>query len=52
MEALFILIAIGAILLWFLLSPLFEKIGKFTDKTIKNAVTEKIESNEEEKENM
>ena len=52
MEALFILIVIGAILLWFLLSPLFEEIGKFTDKTIKNAVTEKIETNEEEKENM
>mgnify|MGYP004495657435 CR=1 FL=1 len=52
MEALFILISIGAILLWFLLSPLFEKIGKFTDKIIKNAVTEKIETNEDEKENM
>ena len=29
MSVFFILVLIGLIILWFLLSPLFEKIGKF-----------------------
>ena len=45
MSALTILTVIALILVWFLISPFFTKIGKFVNKSFKNALTEE---NEEE----
>lgn len=47
MSALTILIVIALILVWFLISPFFTKIGEFVNKSFKNAL---IEEKEEEKE--
>lgn len=47
MPVLTILVIIGLILLWFLLSPLFARIGSFVSKIVNNVMTEKINDNEE-----
>ena len=49
MPVLTILIVVGLIILWFLLSPLFSRIGSFVYKLFTNATTEEI-NNKEEKE--
>lgn len=48
MPVLTILIVVGLIILWFLLSPLFSKIGSFVYKLFTNATTEKINKKEKE----
>lgn len=46
MPVFFILVLIGLIILWFLLSPLFNKIGNsVTDKMNKVFSTDEIEKN-------
>lgn len=50
MSALTILIVIALILIWFLISPFFTKIGKFVYKNFKNALTEEDEKEKETKE--
>lgn len=50
MSALTILIVIALILVWFLISPFFTKIGKFVNKSFKNALTEEKEEEKETKE--
>lgn len=48
MSVFFILVLIGLIILWFLLSPLFEKIGKFVINIINKVfLTDEINNNEE-----
>lgn len=48
MSVFFILVLIGLIILWFLLSPLFEKIGKFVINVINKVFsTDEINNNEE-----
>lgn len=48
MPVFFILVLIGLIILWFLLSPLFEKIGKFVINVINKVFsTDEINNNEE-----
>jgi|GEM_PF-2708986 len=42
MPVLMILVIIGLLILWFLLSPFFTEIGSFVYKIIKNSVTEEI----------
>lgn len=46
MPVFFILVLIGLIILWFLLSPLFVKIGEFVINII-NKSTDEINNNEE-----
>ena len=48
MPVLMILVIIGLLILWFLLSPFFTKIGSFVYKIIKNSVTEEINKDEKE----
>lgn len=50
MSALTILIVIALILVWFLISPFFTKIGEFVNKSLKNALTEEKEEEKETKE--
>ena len=51
MSVFFILVLIGLIILWFLLSPLFEKIGKFVINVINKVFsTDEINNDNEEKE--
>lgn len=50
MSALTILIVIALILVWFLISPFFTKIGEFVNKSFKNALTEEDEKEKETKE--
>lgn len=45
-----ILLIIGLIILWFLLSPLFSKIGLFVSNILNNLMTDEID-NKKEKEN-
>lgn len=47
MAALYMLIAVAIIVIWFLLSPLFSKIGKGFSDLMKNITTENIERKEE-----
>lgn len=48
MSAFFILVIIGMIILWFLLSPLFSKIGEFVTNIINKVFsTDEINNNEE-----
>jgi hypothetical protein len=47
MPVFFILIILGLIILWFLLSPLFEKIGKFVINVINKVFSTEINNNEE-----
>lgn len=48
MSVFFILVLIGLIILWFLLSPLFEKIGKLVINVINKVFsTDEINNNEE-----
>nr|DAX13754.1 MAG TPA: ATP synthase subunit alpha [Bacteriophage sp.] len=49
MEVFFILIAVGLMIIWFLLSRFFQKIGNSIINKIKDLVTDEI-NNEEEKE--
>ena len=49
MEVFFILVLIGLIILWFLLSRFFQKIGNSTINKMKDLVTDEI-NNEKEKE--
>mgnify|MGYP000031413570 FL=1 len=49
MEVFFILIAVGLMIIWFLLSRFFQKIGNSTINKIKDLVTDEI-NNKEEKE--
>ena len=48
MPALVLLILIGIVIIWFLLSPFFTEIGSFVYKIIKNSVTEEINKDEKE----
>lgn len=48
MSVLMILVIIGLLILWFLLSPFFTKIGSFVYKIIKNSVIEEINKDEKE----
>ena len=51
MLVFFILVLIGLIILWFLLSPLFVKIGDFVINIINKVFsTDEINNNNEEKE--
>lgn len=48
MPVFFILVILGLIILWFLLSPLFEKIGEFVTNVINKVFsTDEINNNEE-----
>lgn len=42
MEVFFILIAVGLMIIWFLLSRFFQKIGNSTINKIKDLVTDEI----------
>ena len=48
MPVLMILVIIGLLILWFLLSPFFTEIVSFVYKIIKNSVTEEINKDEKE----
>ena len=48
MPVLMILVIIGLLILWFMLSTFFTKIGSFVYKIIKNSVTEEINKDEKE----
>ena len=51
MPAFFILVIIGMIILWFLLSTLFSKIGEFVTNIINRVFsTDEINNDNEEKE--
>ena len=47
MPVFFILVLIGLIILWFLLSPLFVKVGEFVINIINKVSTDEINNNEE-----
>lgn len=47
MAALYMLIAVAVIVIWFLLSPLFSKIGKGFSELLKSITTEDIDEKEE-----
>ena len=51
MPVFFILVLIGLIILWFLLSPLFSKIGEFVTNVINKVFSaDEINNDNEEKE--
>lgn len=49
MPTLVLLILFGIVLIWFLLSPLFSKIGSFVIKKTDGIMTDEDKNNKEEK---
>lgn len=52
MPALVLLILIGIVIIWFLLSPFFDKIGSFVIRKINGITADENKNNKEEKEQV